>query len=147
MRLDFSEFAPRKRDLDIAPLIDVVFLLLVFFLLTSSYVFKTFELKMPSKAKIKPSDSDKLPPLSIMIQDDESVLFDGVPVDLRDLARNVNAHLPADGKRTFVVKPHDESEVETLIRVMERVRSAGATDVRLARRPGASREEESGNAD
>jgi biopolymer transport protein ExbD len=136
MPLDFSDVKPRSRELDVAPLIDVVFLLLIFFLLTSSYVFKTFELKMPAKAKVRPPDSDRLPPIAIMIQEDESVLFDGVQVDMRDLARNVNAYLPADGKRTFVIKPHDESEVETLIQVMERVRAAGATDVRLARRPG-----------
>lgn len=143
MPLTFANDKERDREFNIAPLIDVVFLLLVFFLLTSSYVFKTFELKMPSKAKVKPPDSDNLPPISIMIQEDESVLFDGVPVDMRDLARNVNAYLPSDNKRTFVIKPEDESEVETLIRVMERVRSAGAKDVRLARRPGQPSGEES----
>lgn len=135
MPLNFEEDQQRKRELDMAPLIDVVFLLLVFFLLTSSYVFKTFDLKMPSKAKVRPPESESIPPISIRVLADESVLFDGIPVTMQDLARNVNAHLPADGKRTFILKPHDESEVETLIRVMERVRSAGAKDLRLKRVP------------
>jgi len=146
MALKFAEGLGRKKaELDMAPLIDVVFLLLVFFLLTSSYVFKAFDLKMPAKAKVRPEQKDELPPVTISILDDESILFDGIPILFDDLARNVHAHLPPGGDRTFVLKTSDESEVSTLINVMERVRSTGAKDVRLARRPKPEEESNAGD--
>jgi|GEM_PF-858730 len=134
-RFDFDDKRRRGGALDMAPLIDVVFLLLIFFLLTSSQIFKTFDLNLPTKGKVKPAETDRLQPVEISLQAEsaEHVLFDGIPVTLRDLGRNVYAHLPAGGKRTFIVKAEDKVPVQSLIAVMERVRAAGATDVRMAR--------------
>ena len=36
MALNFSDETPKNRELDIAPLIDVVFLLLIYFMVTTS---------------------------------------------------------------------------------------------------------------
>jgi biopolymer transport protein ExbD len=128
----------RLKETDLTPLIDVVFLLLIFFLFTSSYVFKTFDLRLPAKAKVRPTATENLPPVTITLHEGGEILFDGIPVDVKDLRRNVYAHIPADGKRTFVVRAEDKVSVQVMVSVMDEIRGGGATDVRIARQPQAS---------
>ena len=84
----------RKVDLDITPLIDVLFMLIIFFVLTTSFVQGKVEVDLPQGEGTPPREGRTL---LVSVRADGTVLWDGVPaasVDVPVLA----AHAVAESR-------------------------------------------------
>ncbi len=81
----------RKVDLDITPLIDVLFMLIIFFVLTTSFVQGKVEVDLPQGEGTPPREGRTL---LVSVRADGTVLWDGVPaasVDVPVLAARAMA--------------------------------------------------------
>lgn len=118
----------RRRALNLTPLIDVVFLLLVFFMLASTFLkFGTVKLETAG-AGGAPRDISKL----ALIHVDANGRFRvaGVPVDASALDRALE-RLRASGKTDAVLVLRKEARAADLIKGLTRVRKHGFASVRV----------------
>lgn len=128
---------PRRRPADedqrILPLINVVFLLLVFFMVAG-------QLTMTDAVKIEPplSDSKKEvaePPLQILIAADGRIVLGGTVIAPEALSGKLSTLLNAHGGTahggTVHVKADGAVDAVTVIAVLDRIKAAGATQVNL----------------
>ncbi len=130
------EFEGRSRiraHLDLAPLIDIVFLLLVFFMLTSTFLIPAaIELELPES-----ETADAQVPEGIVVALDKAgrVAVNGVEVPWEGLRERLAALIEAQPQAAVVLRSDARSEVQQLLRLMDEIRVAGGSDIVLATLP------------
>ena len=131
------EFEGRSRvqeQLSIAPLIDVVFLLLLFFMVTSSFHQpEAIELDLPRSTTSAP-DEDR--PVEVSVDAAGVVHLDGAMVDLEALKAAVVAKIAADPATVFAVRADAGAVVQRMVDVLDAVRGGGGTRIALRSAPG-----------
>ncbi len=117
--------------LDIAPLIDVVFILLIFFLVTTSFLKDTgIEVQKPTSQKAQSLQNDSM---RIYITANGTIYIHGSLVNLAGCSKEVKAFV--EGKGTDVVIVPDESVTAgRLVEVMDAVKSGGSVNIAIASR-------------
>jgi biopolymer transport protein ExbD len=123
--------------IDMAPLIDMTFLLLIFFMVTTSFVKETGIDVMRSTAataEVKEHGS-----VMIGVTADGDVYMEGKKIDLRSVRSLVERALAEDPDAGVVVVADKDSNTGDVVKVMDQCRLAGAKNVSLA----AKREEAS----
>lgn len=122
---------PRRRIVSLTPLIDVVFILLVFFMLASTFTeWRSLQLSIPAAASRPAENAPE--PLVVRIRAD-GLQLDGAPLELEALAGRVTDALDGDPERAVVVRPADEVPLQRVVTVMERLHEAGGARISLQR--------------
>ncbi|MBF2760985.1 MAG: biopolymer transporter ExbD [Ectothiorhodospiraceae bacterium AqS1] len=131
----YPEFAgPRRRRMAIAltPLIDVVFILLVFFMLVSTYLdWRSIEMTTDAAALGSSAASPESEPLLITVAL-SGLRLNGNPVSEDDLASEVHALLAHDPAAIVSVRPIKDVPLQALVSVLDILRSAGIERFRLS---------------
>ncbi|MCG5514425.1 ExbD/TolR family protein [Ectothiorhodospira shaposhnikovii] len=124
--------APRRRALiSLTPLIDVVFILLIFFMLASSFLdWSAVTLSTPSSQS---SATEDQPPLAVQILPGGELRLAGEPVSVERLVIALREQLAMEPARTVVVQPAGEVPLQTVVNVLDRVREAEPVSLRLSR--------------
>jgi len=121
-------------QLNIAPLIDIVFLLLIFFMLTSTFLKEqALDIHLPQSETGETSNNQQA--LQITAVDIDSFLLDGQSMSLNALKEKLSAlnrSLPE--AHPVIVRIDNTSEVQLLVSTMETVQQAGFTNVALRQR-------------
>jgi biopolymer transport protein ExbD len=121
-------------EINMAPLVDMVFILLIFFLVTTSFVRESgvnVERPLASTAQSKEKGA-----LMIGVRTDGAVFIDRRQVDLRSVRGLVERFLAEDPKGAVVIVADRASATGRVIEVLDQARLAGAKDVAVAaRRP------------
>lgn len=125
----------RKRrksyDLDLTPVMDVIFILLIFFIIASAFAVRGLDLNLPP-AKTSEAVSGRIVELELL--EDGSFICDGVPVErdflrfkLQDIVRGFRQN-PGQ----LVLKAAPAAPVEALIYVVDEVRLLGGEKLMIA---------------
>lgn len=118
------------RELNIAPLIDMVFILLIFFIVTTSFVKETgIDVSRPTAST---AVSQETATILIAIDAENRVFMDNREIDVRAVRANVERALAENPEGAVVVVADKGSSTGTAIKVMDGCRQAGAEDVSLA---------------
>ena len=82
-----------KIDLQMTPMIDIVFQLLIFFIMTFKIVAQEgdFSIKMPLKPSAGPPNPNQMPPIQVRLTADASGELAGIHVGQRPLGRDFGA--------------------------------------------------------
>lgn len=136
--IELSGHTSSRRGMDLAPLIDVVFLLLIFFLLTAVFVKPSIPLDLPKSETAKVIDKPEVSVTikkdgSIMLNDDDILLpelYAALSKIYRDLLRDRDISLMADKEVSFgrVIEVMDIAKragVENISVLTERKRADG----------------------
>jgi biopolymer transport protein ExbD len=118
------------KELNIAPLIDMVFILLIFFLVNTSFVKETgIDVSRPtaSTATVKSNAT-----ILIAIDQSNRVFIDHREIDVRAVRANVERALAENPEGAVVVVADKTSSTGIAIKVMDGCRVAGAKNVSLA---------------
>ncbi len=120
---------PERELVNITPLIDVVFILLVFFMLAGAIEpSEPFPLApAASSSEIRGDVQDFV----VLIDADGRVALDDQELSRDALAEAVRAALTARPGALIQVKPDGEAEAVAVIKVMEDIRDAGASYIVL----------------
>lgn len=128
----FDEPVRRRNMASLTPLIDVVFLLLIFFMLTTSFL-KTQSLSVvtpaPSAAEL-PTDARVV---EIWLMGDGTLRVDGTPVERERLSDAVKAGIGDRKDMTVTILAESGSRTQAFVAAIEAARQAGARDVGTAR--------------
>jgi biopolymer transport protein ExbD len=115
---------------DIAPLIDIVFILLIFFLVTTTFVRDTgVRVERPQA-----TTSSAMPPqaLRVAIAAGGAIYADGRSLTLAQLHDHVRQFVAAEHRASVIVIPDQSVTAGRLVQVMDIARQAGALDVAVA---------------
>jgi biopolymer transport protein ExbD len=122
--------AKRRARIEILPLIDIVFLLLVFFIyaMLSMAVHRGLPVNLPSSSS---SEIDEKPTLSVTIKDGGGIALDTVPVLLKDLAPQLRAKARISEGMGVLLFADREVSCQLLVKVLDQIRMAGVNRVSL----------------
>ncbi len=111
---------------DMTPMIDMIFQLLIFFLLTSFFILPAVNVALP-----KSGSTEARPPSSLIltIEPDGSIGLSGRPVAMRDLAALLAAALARTPDRTVVIQSDRGVPFGRVVEVMEAARDGGAHEI------------------
>jgi biopolymer transport protein ExbD len=124
-------------EINMGPLIDMVFLLLIFFVVTTSFVKESgIDVQRSTAATAEVKDRGNI---MIGVTSEGDVFFEGKKVDVRSVRPLIERALAEDPESGVVIVADKRSETGSVVKVMDQCRLAGAKNVSLA----AKREEES----
>ena len=121
---------PAKEDaaVDMAPMIDMVFLLLIFFMVASVVVTKKVKVALPqSKAAKVPDDiKDRI---ILSIDADDNIYMNTQPVTIEELKEIINNELDQDPNLRIQIRADERVEYEMCKKLMIACGEVGATDL------------------
>jgi biopolymer transport protein ExbD len=119
-------------ELNITPLLDLVFVLLVIFIITTPQLMNNLEMTLPS-SKPPPPPSDKKPEITrIEVAADGQITLNGTTVTKTELRDDLK-QLKSDNPDTpVVVKGSDEVEYQGMVVVLDTLQQLDITKVGLA---------------
>lgn len=117
-------------ELNMAPLIDMVFLLLIFFAVTTSFV-KEAGIDV-QRASAATAEVKERAGIMIGVSNDGEVYMNGRKVDIRSVRGLIERALAEDPGSGVVVVADKRSMTGAVVQVMDQCRLAGAENVSLA---------------
>ncbi len=114
-------------DLNITPLIDVVFILLVFFLLATNFArYRLIRVDTPQETQVVATAEGAI---VIGLKADGGFTFDTAPIETADLPARISEVVAIDPGRTFLIRPEDGVPLQQAIAAYDVTKVAGATVV------------------
>ena len=122
--------AGKKPEVDISPLIDVVFILLIFFMVTTTFVKESaVDIERPGASSGSTANSKAL---RIVIDQGGALYLGDTPIKAWMLQSRVREFIDASGTKSILIVTDRRVAAERLVEVVDQCRLAGATDVGVA---------------
>ena len=132
-RSPISQAVAEEEELNLTPMLDVVFILLIFFIVTANFI------KEPGLEVNRPdSDTSEIQEnaaILIAIGSNDEIYMDGRRIDVRQVKANVLKLLADNPQGTVVVQADETASADAIIQVMDGARDAGVYDISLAAEP------------
>ncbi len=124
--IDFGEHAPEKKALDLTPMIDVIFLLLIFFMMTSIYAKPILPLNLP---QAETGEVAEEPIVTISLLQDGTLHLDDQPVTLATLPEALAAKFSKTSSREISLRSDQDVPFGQVVKVMDLAKQAGADGI------------------
>lgn len=113
----------RKIGINLTPLIDVLFILIIFFTVSSTFLEQPgIELKLP---EAESSQSHTAQKVIVYVDKEENVFLNDDPVELENVAEAVNALISAQTDKSVVLHADEEVSHGIIINIMDLLRKRG----------------------
>ncbi len=133
MRSQLSQILQEQEEaeeINMTPMLDVVFILLIFFIVTASFVKEAgIEVNRPEAATaVKKERANIL----VAISDKGEIWINKRRVDVRAVQANIERLKAENPQGTVVIQADQKATTDVLIKVMDSARAAGVYDVSIA---------------
>jgi biopolymer transport protein ExbD len=129
----FQEQDQQANEINISPLIDVVFILLIFFIVTTTFVEETgVEITKPQAISAEQLQKESI---MIAITSSGQIVYGGRNIGTAGV-RPLVERLLSKGDLPVVIMADSSVDVESLVSVIDEAKLAGATSVNIATRNG-----------
>lgn len=130
MRMRRHRQQEEDTSIDLTPMLDVVFIMLIFFIVTSSFIKEAgVEVQRPQAETASPQDKGNI---LIAVTADGQVWLDKKPVDIRSVRAHVERMRVEQPDGAVVVQADRDARTGLVVQVMDQARLAGVRDVALA---------------
>jgi biopolymer transport protein ExbD len=112
-----------ESDINLTPMLDVTFIMLIFFIVTATFVKESgieVRKQQAATAQVKGQAS-----IFVAIDESDNVWVDKRMIDVRSVAANVQRLLAENPKGSVVVQADKESKNGVLVQVLDQIRLAG----------------------
>ena len=117
-------------NINMGPLVDMVFLLLIFFVVTTSFVKETgIDVQRSTAATAEMKERGNI---MLGISADGQVYMEGKRIDVRSVRALIERALAEDPESGVVIVADKDSNTGTVVQAMDQCRLAGAKNVSLA---------------
>jgi biopolymer transport protein ExbD len=119
-----------ESEINITPMLDVVFIMLIFFIVTATFVKEAgIEVNRPDAATaVKQEKANIL----IAIGPNNDIWIDRRKIDIRAVRPNIERLHAENPQGSVIIQADKESKTETLITVMDESRAAGVFNIAIA---------------
>ena len=120
-------------EVNMTPLVDVIFILLIFFVISSIFVTRGMDVDLPQATTAR-NVSGK--PLELVIKNDGTLFLDGNRTFLTVLNEDLSREfMDQGGERKVLLKVQPDVHIKLFVRIMDMVRRVGFSNLVIATRP------------
>lgn len=120
-----------ESEINITPMLDIVFIMLIFFIVTTSFVKEiSIDVNRPTKSPIKEQKKSEV--ISVRISAEGDVFVQNRLVNLDAVRANIETNLALKPQASVVVVSDRDADAGFLVKVIDQSRLAGASNVSLA---------------
>ena len=130
MKKTSSSHHSTLNELNITPLLDLVFVLLVIFIITTPQMMNNLEINLPSGKP--PQNKPKVEPTRIEISGHGQITLDQQAVTPAELKAKLAALKAADPELGVVVKGADDTDYQVMVGVLDTLRQPDITKMGVA---------------
>ncbi|MBV12785.1 MAG: biopolymer transporter ExbD [Flavobacteriaceae bacterium] len=128
-----SQAVEEADEPNITPMLDVVFILLIFFIVTANFIKDPgLEITRPDSETAEITENAAI---LIAIGPAGEVYMDGRRIDVRQVKANVIRLMAENPQGSVVLQADKKATAEKIIGVMDEVREAGVIDISIASEP------------
>jgi biopolymer transport protein ExbD len=128
--LKISANSENSSEIDLTPMLDVVFIMLIFFIVTASFIKETgIEVKRPDASTAIKKDNVNI---LVAISASNEIWIDKRRIDKRSVRSVIERMHAENPKGAVVVQADRASNTEAVTAVIDAARAAGVLDVSLA---------------
>ena len=126
---------PRKQSLPpqlmLSPMIDMIFLLLVFFIVSTKYMseIKTIPIRLPVAQN---SETVSKSNFAVTVKKDGVLYLEDNKIEIKQLVANAAAESKRDAAFSVIIRADGEANYKTVIKLMDELKGAGVTRFGLA---------------
>ena len=112
-----------EAKIDLTPMLDVVFIMLIFFIVTATFVKELgLDVNKPPEVDVTDSESESI---TIVIRPNDKIEIDGLNVDPRAVSSMIVRRKAENPKASIAVLAHSKSRANTLVTVVDSIKEAG----------------------
>ena len=135
-KMQFESRARIKNRINLVPLINIVFLLLIFFMLSSTLITPDkFDITLPESKK---GDSHESIPIVVLIRGDGKVAINNVTTTINELADLLLTEIEFGATPELMVRADASANTEDVISVLRQAKLANIESVAIATQGGGS---------
>jgi biopolymer transport protein ExbD len=122
--------SPEDNDINLTPMLDVVFILLIFFIVTTSFVRETgVDINRPTAATAEKKSKGNI---LIAIKPNGDIWIDNRNIDIRAIRANIQSLKARFPQSSVIIQSDQDARTGTLVRVMDQIRLAGVENISIA---------------
>ena len=129
--LDDIHFDEEENEINLTPMLDVVFIMLIFFIVTASFIKEAgIDVNRPDApmTESKPEDANIL----VLINANDEVWIDRRLIDPRAIRANIERLHAENPEGSVVIQANKASTNKMLVQVMDSARQAGVYNISIA---------------
>jgi biopolymer transport protein ExbD len=124
--------ADEEAEINITPMLDIVFIMLIFFIVTTSFVKeKGLEISRPSNVPPKEIKQDK-GPIVVKINSGSLISVKGRILEPQAVRANLERERAEKPTAPLIVAAHPEADTEALVTILDAARAVGIESVSVA---------------
>jgi len=121
----------REDRVNLTPMLDVVFIMLIFFIVTATFVKEVgLDVNQPENEPVTVDPEKKA--IVVHVTSTDRIIIAGQDVDVRSVRANIERMHAENPEAPVVIRPHPDSRTDTMVRILDSARRAGVGNVSLA---------------
>jgi biopolymer transport protein ExbD len=121
-----------ESNIDMTPMLDVVFIMLIFFIVTASFVNESgLDVNRPPTSDEPPPDSENTN-IVFRVSESNELTLEGRRIDVRAVRANVERMHAEKPEAKVIISAHPKSKTELFALISDQAREAGVYDVSLS---------------
>lgn len=130
--MQFQRSGANPPTINIAPLVDVVFLLVIFFAVSTTFLETAgLELELPTSTSTAQREPKEI---TVFLESDGSVMLGDERLAVSDLAPRLRAELEQAERKIVVLRADTKTSHGEVVKIMDLIRDAGAEGLTVAAR-------------
>ena len=121
-----------KAEIDLTPMLDVVFIMLIFFIVTASFIKEqSLGVNVPPKNDQPPPPDAQSSNILVQVDSADTIFIDGRRVDIRAVRSLIAQKRAENPEAAVVVRAHEESTAEVYVGIADAAREVKIYNVSL----------------
>jgi len=109
-----------EAHVDMTPMLDIIFIMLIFFIVTTSFVKENgFAVK---KSVDNASANNKSNNIGIHIDEHNIIYFNNTPVDIERLPARIEFFIANNPAKTIIFRPHEDTNYQKVVDVLDQIK-------------------------
>ena len=121
-----------EAEINITPMLDIVFIMLIFFIVTTSFVKeKGIEVSRPSNSPPKEMKKKK-GPIVVKIDANGNISMKGRMLDRKAVEANIEREKAEKPESPLIIAAHPDADTDALVTILDAAEAAGVASVSVA---------------
>ncbi len=127
-------------EINITPMLDIVFIMLIFFIVTTSFVREQgLDISRPSQAEQDVAREDDTLPILVRIDQVSMISINNRRVEADAVRANLERERAQNPRSPLIVAAHPDSDTNSLVRVLDAANVVGIGSISVATESGSRR--------